>query len=171
MRARAWANLDPDFACFEAEGTVTLVIVPALPKGRPVPSRGLIRRVRRFLERRRVIGTRLVVVGPDYLTVEVRARVRGHRNADPDQVASRIRAALHDFFDPIRGGPAGLGWPFGRDVFRSEVMAVIDGVAGVDHVIECSLIGGGRTALCDNLCVPPTWLVASGEHAIEVARP
>jgi hypothetical protein len=50
-------------------------------------------------------------------------------------------------------------------------MAVIDGVAGVDHVMTCSLVGGGVAATCDNLCVPPTWLVASGGHVIEVARP
>ena len=170
-RARAWANLDPNFTCFDAEGTVTVVIMPALPKGRPAPSRGLIRTVRRFLDRRRVLGTRLLVVGPEYLTVEVRARVRAHRNADPGQVESRVRAALDDFLDPLRGGPAGLGWPFGRDVFRSEILAVIDGVAGVDHVIDCSLVGGGSPALCDNLCLPPTWLVSSGAHAIEVTRP
>jgi predicted phage baseplate assembly protein len=170
-RARAWANLDPNFACFDAEGTVTVVIVPALPRGRPRPGRGLLRAVRRFLARRRIVGTRLLVVGPDYLTVEVRAHVRAHRNADPGQVESRIRAALADFLDPLRGGPAGLGWPFGREVYRSEIMAVIDGVAGVDHVIDCVLVGGGTPALCDNLCVPPTWLVASGDHAIEVARP
>ena len=171
QRARAWANLDPNFACLDAEGTVTVVIVPSLPRGRPRPGRGLLRAVRRFLERRRVVGTRLIVVGPEYLTVEVRAHVRAHRNADPDQVESRIRTALADLLDPLRGGPAGLGWPFGREVYRSEIMAVIDGVAGVDHVIDCTLVGGGAPALCDNLCVPPTWLVASGDHAIEVARP
>jgi hypothetical protein len=49
-------------------------------------------------------------------------------------------------------------------------MAAIDGVAGVDHVIECSLVGDGTVAVCDNLCVSPTWLVASGSHLIEVQR-
>jgi predicted phage baseplate assembly protein len=170
-RARAWANLDPNLSCYDADGTVTLVIVPSLPKGRPVPGRGLIRAVRRYLERRRVIGTRLLVVGPEYLTVEVRASVRAHRNADSSQVESRIRSALEDFLDPLRGGPAGLGWPFGRDVYRSEIMAVIDGVAGVDHVSSCALVGDGVAASCDNLCVPPTSLVTSGSHALKVDRP
>ncbi|MGE0441811.1 MAG: baseplate J/gp47 family protein [Gemmatimonadales bacterium] len=170
-RARAWANLDPNLPCLDAEGTVTVVIVPSLPRGRPVPGRGLIRTVRRYLERRRVLGTRLLVVGPEYLTVEVRATVRAHRTADAGQVASRIRLALDEFLDPLRGGPAGLGWPFGRDVYRSEILSVIDGVAGVDHVRTCSLVGGGRPARCENLCVPQTWLVASGNHTIEVDRP
>ena len=169
-RARAWANLDPDFSCFDASGTVTVVIVPALPCGRPQPGRGLLRAVRRFLERRRVLGTRLVVTGPEYLTVEVRARVRAYRNADPALVQHRIEAGLREFLDPLGGGPAGLGWPFGRDVFRSEIMTVIDGVAGVDHVLECTMTGNNTVAVCDNLCVPPSWLVASGAHAIEVER-
>jgi hypothetical protein len=170
-RARAWANLDPDVSCLDAPGTVTVVIVPALPRERPQPGAGLLRAVRRFLDRRRVLGTRLIVTGPRYLTVEVRARVRAHRTADPLQVRSRVDAALRDFLDPLRGGPARLGWPFGRDVFRSEVMAVIDRVAGVDHVIECNLTGDGTVAVCDNLCVPPTWLVTSGSHGIDVVRP
>jgi hypothetical protein len=169
-RARAWANFDPTFPSMEAAGTVTVVIVPGLPLGRPEPGRGLLRQVRRFLERRRVLGTRLLVVGPRYLTVEVQARIRAHRNADVDLVQVRVEAALAKFLDPLAGGPGGLGWPFGRDVYRSEIMAVIDGVPGVDHVEECTLVGDGSAATCGNLCVAPTCLVTSGTHAIQVER-
>ncbi len=169
-RTRAWANLDPTFPDMEASGTVTVVIVPGLPRGRPQPGRALLRRVRRFLERRRVLGTRLLVVGPRYLTVEVRARIRAHRNADVDVVRGRVETALATFLDPLTGGPDRCGWPFGRDVYRSEIMAVIDGVPGVDHVEECTLVGDGRAVACGNLCVAPTSLVASGPHSIVMER-
>src|SRR5690606_19965321 len=65
-RARAWAGHDPRLSCAFLPGTVTLVIVPGLPRVRPHPTPGLLRAVRAFLERRRVLGTRLVITGPEY---------------------------------------------------------------------------------------------------------
>ena len=70
-RARAWANVHPDFPCLDASGTVTLVIVPELPLGRPRPSRGLLASVQRYLDWRRIVTTQIKVVGPRY--VEVRS--------------------------------------------------------------------------------------------------
>jgi hypothetical protein len=166
-RARAWAELDPSYACLEASGTVTVVIVPELPLGRPSPSAGLRRAVHRWLDRRRVLCTRLVVVGPEYLTISVTARVRADSGADPARVRDDVDAALAAFLDPLRGGPAGRGWPFGRDVYRSEILHVVDRVRGVDHVLELSIAADGREVACGNVCVPPTWLVASGTHLIE----
>jgi hypothetical protein len=60
------------------------------------------------------------------------------------------------------------GWPFGRDVYRSEILQVIDGVAGVDNVLSLELIGDGGAAECGNLCVGAIELVAAGQHRIEV---
>jgi hypothetical protein len=120
------------------------------------------------LQRRRVIGTRVEVVGPTYLEVAVRARVRALAGVGKGNLQQRIVAALNEFFDPLRGGPARTGWPFGRDVFRSEVMQVIDSVSGVDHVVSLALIAGGCETECSNVCLAPTWLVAAGEHHIEV---
>jgi hypothetical protein len=166
-RARAWAELDPSYACLEASGTVTVVIVPELPLGRPSPSAGLRRAMHRWLDRRRVLCTRLVVVGAEYLTISVSARVRTESGADAERVRADVDAALAAFLDPLHGGPAGRGWPFGRDVYRSEILSVVDRVRGVDHVLALSISADGREVACGNVCVPPTWLVASGTHVIE----
>jgi hypothetical protein len=167
-RARAWAQLDPDVPDAIAPGTITVVVVPRLPRGRPSPSAGLLRTVRRYLDRRRILCTRLVVVGPHYLEITVRATVRLLPSGDPARVGDEVRAALNRFLDPLLGGPAGLGWPFGRDVYRSEILQAIDRVPGVDHVLALSLVADDRDPQCDNVCVPPTWLVASGSHEIVV---
>jgi hypothetical protein len=169
-RARAWANVDPSYPCLEASGTVTVVIVPELPAGRPTPSAGLLRAVRRWLDRRRVLCTRLVVVGPQYLPVDVTARIRAYVGADPTRVQADVADALTTFLDPLRGGPAGRGWPFGRDVYRSEILQVIDQVRGVDHVLQLTITTDGRDVACGNLCVPSTWLVTAGTMTIEVTR-
>jgi hypothetical protein len=168
--ARAWAcaGLDSAMPGLPIAGTVTLVVVPYLPHGRPQPSAGLLRAVRRYVGRRRVIGTRLLVVGPQYLEVRVRATVRAYPRDVPEQVRARVVAALDSLFDPLRGGPTGRGWPFGRDVYRAEVMQAIDAVPGVDHVLALELLGGEDQSGCGNLCVPPTWLVAPGRHEISI---
>jgi hypothetical protein len=165
-RARASAGIDPAAPCLLADGTVLLIIVPWLPRGRPRPGAGLLRAVRRGLEPFRVIGTRLVVVGPEYLAVGVRATVRVRDAARRDRVRAAVVAALNAFLDPLTGGPDGRGWPFGRDVYRSEVFQVILAVPGVDCVTDLALVGDPAEPQCGNLCVPPTWLVTPGTHAI-----
>jgi hypothetical protein len=139
-----------------------------MPVKKPVPSRGLLRTVASYLDRRRVIGTRVEVVGPTYLDVTVRAKVRAVKNASKTNLTVKIVKALDDFFDPLTGGPEQTGWPFGRDVYRSEVLQVIDEVIGVDHVIDLELSAEGCEPQCGNICLAPDWLVSAGEHVIEV---
>jgi predicted phage baseplate assembly protein len=168
VRARAWSSLHPAYPCLTAPGVVTVVVLPELPRGRPEPSPGLIAAVRCFLERRRMVATRLEVVGPRYLEVGVIADVRTKALVDAARVRDDILTALDAFLDPLTGGPAGLGWPFGRSVFRSEVLQLIDGVQGVDHVLSLRLIAADAEPSCGNLNLCPTWLVAPVEHRIRV---
>ena len=167
-RARAWAALDAAYPCYNAPGTVTVVIVPHLPQGRPQPTPALRELVHAHLNMRRIIGTRLIVVGPDYLTVRVVADVRARRGQDVGRVQADIERSLADFLDPLKGGPAGLGWPFGRNVYRSEILQVIDNVSGVDHVLSLSLFADDGEHQCDNICLSATMLTESGKHQIEV---
>jgi len=83
-------------------------------------------------------------------------------------VRQKVIAALDSLFNPLNGGPDGTGWPFGRDVYRSEVLQVIDEVIGVDHVLKIELIADSCDPQCGNVCVAPTWLVAAGNHQIEI---
>lgn len=168
--ARAWAqaNRHPGFDCISAEGVVTVVILPELPKDRPMPTGTTIQAVRAYLSRRRILGTRVEVVGPRYVEVTVCAKVVALDHTDPAAVRRRSVDALRQFFDPLHGGPKKTGWPFGRDVYRSEVMAVIDGVEGVDHVETLEIARNGECPTCGNLCLAAIELVASGNHQIEV---
>jgi hypothetical protein len=168
-RARALANVDARYPGLDAPGAVTVIIVPSLPLGEPRPSAGLIRVVRRYLDRRRVLCTRVVVVGPTYVIVSVTAELQAIVGADPARVRLDAIAALDTFLDPLVGGPVGRGWPFGRDVYRTEMLAVLDRVPGVDHVLAFSMRADGGAPDCDNLCVPATALVSSGTHVIEVS--
>jgi predicted phage baseplate assembly protein len=167
-RAVALANLCPGMDCFAAPGVITVIVVPAMPGATPLPSAGLLGAIQARLDSRRVIGTRVMVVGPRYLEVAVRARVKAFPKAAKARVRDQVAAAIDAFFNPITGGPGGTGWPFGRDVYRSEILQVIDETPGVDHVLSLELSVEGCPPQCGNLCLRPTWLVAAGRHEIEV---
>jgi Baseplate J-like protein len=167
-RARALPDLYPAFACFSAPGMITVVILPYLPQGKPCPSPGLLSAVTAYLNRRRIIGTRVQVIGPQYVDVAVRAEVQSIAGTDRSRLQQAIVAALNNYFDPLLGGPEGKGWPFGRDVYRAEVLRVIDQVSGVDHVNSMALIEHGCEAVCGNVCLGPIALVAAGAHEITV---
>jgi predicted phage baseplate assembly protein len=168
-RAAALANQHPGFQCYAAPGFITLVIVPKLPLGRPVPSTGLLAAVSAYLNRRHVIGTRIEVIGPEYLEVGVNTEVKAFTGQSKAVVRDAISAALQKFLDPLRGGPDAEGWPLGRDVYISEVVEVIAAVPGVDHVLSIELEVPGCGALCGNVCLRPLALAVSGTHQIKVS--
>ncbi len=169
-RVEAWANTHPAFPCLKAPGIVTLVVLPFLPRERPQPTPALRRRVLSHLVPRTILGTRLEVVGPEYVEVRVCAQVQACAGVSTAGLAERIRERLDAFFHPLHGGEAGEGWPFGRDVYRSEVLQVIDETPGVEHVLTLELITGDCDATCANVCVPLAGLIAAGNHTIEVTR-
>jgi predicted phage baseplate assembly protein len=166
-RVAALPELHPGLPCVRAPGVVTVVVVPYLPAGRPAPSPGLRRAVAARLAPRRLVGTRFEVIGPRYVMVAVRATLAARRLAVPADVRRRAIDALDGFLDPLHGGPAGTGWPFGRDVVRAEVLQVLDDVAGVDHVVALDLLGPDGES-CGNLCLGPLDLADPGEHLIAV---
>ncbi|VTU28790.1 putative baseplate assembly protein [Variovorax sp. RA8] len=167
-RAIARPNLYPGLPCVSAAGVVSVIVLPSLPASRPSPSAGLIQAVAARLDRRRMIGTRVVVSAPRYLEVAVRARLRAFEGKDKARLSTAVAAAIDAFFHPLTGGPDKTGWPLGRDVYRAELMQVIDETPGVDHVLSLELVAQGCEPSCGNVCLQPTWLVAAGSHEIEV---
>lgn len=169
VRAAAVANLCRGLQCYSAPGFITLVVVPSLPVGRPVPSPGLIGEVSAYLNRRRVIGTRIEVTGPDYLEVAVTASVKAATGQNKTVIRDAVAAALAGFLDPLTGGPDHKGWPLGRGVYVSEILQTIAKVPGVDHVISLQLNAGDCGPQCGDICLAPLALTVSGNHQIQVS--
>jgi hypothetical protein len=169
-RARACAGVHPDYPCLDASGVVTVVILPDMPVPKPQPTRGLLDVVKKYLNRRRMVCTRIEVVGPEYLEVQVIASVKLQTGANGQRVRTGIVQTLNTFLDPRVGGPHGLGWPFGRAVYRSEILDQIASVHGVNYVLSLSLRPGSGHAQCGDLRLCPWWLVTPGNHQLEVVR-
>ncbi|NBE84931.1 putative baseplate assembly protein [Micromonospora rubida] len=104
-------------------------------------------RIRAFLDARRCVGARVLVEPPFYQGVTVVARVRARPRVSTSAAELRRRAlrALYDYLDPVRGGPDGDGWPFGRPIQSGELHAVLQRVDGVDLVEEVRLFGADPT--------------------------
>jgi hypothetical protein len=104
-----------------------------------------------------------------YTAVKVKAALALQRGADRVAVFERARAALAEFLHPLHGGPGKNGWPAGRTVYRSEVLAVLGGIAGVQYVAELSLTADqGSPAHCGDVVLCANGLVTSGQHVFSV---
>jgi hypothetical protein len=117
-----------------------------------VPAVEMVNRIKDYLDRRRVIGVRILVTPPHYHSITIAAKLLARREFDAEDVKHRALEALYEAFSPISGGRDGTGWEFGRHVLQGDVYAVLQSVRGVDRVDDCRLfeanpVTGERTPL------------------------
>ncbi|MET8612975.1 putative baseplate assembly protein [Streptomyces misionensis] len=137
-----------------------------------IPSDQVLAAITGSLDERRLIGARLVVEPPVYQGVTVVARL-ATAPGDTDRVRDAALAALFRYLNPLRGGPDGTGWPFGRPVQYGEVFGVLQRATGNALVEEIRLfaadpITGRRGAPVDRIDVGPGALVFSYQHQVVV---
>jgi hypothetical protein len=131
--------------CFEP-GWVTLIIIPQGAGAKLSPGSELIRRVKDDLKTCAFAGlaeqtpARVNIIGPGYIQVAVTAGVVPTDIDMTEQVKKRILDELAAFFHPLKGGPDGKGWKFGRDVYESEISKVLEDISGVSHLKWLELI-------------------------------
>jgi hypothetical protein len=82
-------------------------------------------------------------------------------------VEQRAHDALATFFHPLFGGSSGTGWDLGRDVFLSDVAAVLEAVDGVDFVEELTLILNGAPQ-GERVRVPAQSIVVGGTFTLKL---
>jgi hypothetical protein len=144
-------------------GWVTVVIVPFGDDARPFPSFGLREDVRASIEARACADLaadhRITIAGPNYEPLDLTLTVTPISASQAGAMESSVRSAVGEFLHPIRGGPDGRGWDLGRDVFLSDVAAVVEAVPGVDYVEEIEL-------LRENVPQGESFAVASGSIVV-----
>ncbi len=115
-------------------GFISLVIVPRSDDPKPVPSSDLLDRVYSFLESRRMATTELVVLGPEYVSVDVDAEIVVESLDNASDVERRVTQAIKAYLHPIHGGANRTGWDFGRLPQRFDLYVLIEQIAGVSHI-------------------------------------
>ncbi|WP_027344144.1 putative baseplate assembly protein [Hamadaea tsunoensis] len=156
-----------------------LLVVPRVPTDTPVsfadlvPSPELLSSIASYLEPRRIVGTRLLVVPPVYQAVTVVATARAHDRRRAGPVEKAALAALHRYLHPLAGGPDGTGWPYGRSVHVGEIFAVLQQVKGIELVDDVKLfpadaVTGRRGEPTRRIDVAPNALVFGYQHVLKV---
>ena len=176
-RARCFAGMDRAGAY--APGWVTVLLVPDDGSERPAPSTGLLETVEESLSAHAPVALvardRLVVRGPSYVGVGVDADVVVSKADTLGAIEERVEAALAAFLHPLTGGHERTGWRFGELPSRSDVFAVLEGIAGVDHVASLSLVfeGDGTVTSTEGVEPPttsPDALVYGATHDLALRR-
>lgn len=140
LPARNLALSNPEDWSKEAPGHLSLIVVPAdLATSTPQPSLALQRNLWQWLDQRRLLTTHHHVVGPTYQTVAIAAELYLETGVVSTTVQQQAQETLRRFFHPLWGGEDGKGWPFGRDVYSSEVYKLLDRVPGVDYIENVKL--------------------------------
>jgi predicted phage baseplate assembly protein len=103
-----------------------------------------------YLNQYRLLTTTVSIREPRYLGIVVRAQIVPSEAHAPARVVDRVTALLRLYLSPLALesederlteiiGPEWEGWPFGRDLYVSELFSLIQQVPGVKHVLDVQL--------------------------------
>ena len=165
-------------------GQVSMAVLPRIevPVGRISPdqlvlSAELRASVQTHLDERRMVGTTLEVRSAQYSWVSVAALIRvlpGSSRELRADVQRAALAALYRYLNPHVGGASGVGWPFGRPLYLSELYSLLKTVPGGDFVedVQVFLSDPGqpdsREPVGTQLLLPPQGLIVSDVHTVQV---
>ena len=130
-------------------------------------------RVRTHLDQYRLLTTTLRIREPNYLGIRASVDIVISEFSNPESVVAQVDESLRMLLSPLdlrptssggpgrapaadgdrssRPGSGGVvgpdwqGWPFGRDLYVSEIYAQVQQVPGVEHVMDVEL--GHRTVI------------------------
>lgn len=121
-------------------GHVQLVIVPRGDEKlldltrKLVPPPELCRFVRNYLDERRLITTILDVTPPTYIELSIKVTLIRRTVGQSERLRSEIEQRLRRYLHPLVGGADGKGWQFGRPIFRTDLVHIVEDIPGVDAI-------------------------------------
>jgi predicted phage baseplate assembly protein len=178
LRARCLAPSPTEVAAGRA--IIRVLLVPAsahTDSAIPPPELALSDRARAevmtYLNERRLITSTLQIDPPEYRFVSVEVTAGARKRALRDALRGEIERALYRFINPVHGGPDGEGWPWERNLFQSEVTALVQGIDGVEYVETVRLyvvdmITNTRTPVEGTITCPANGLLASYNHVVTI---
>lgn len=144
------------------DGHVTIVVMPEAEHALPVPSHNFKKAVRHYLEPHRLITTKLHIVGPSYVKVDVNVTIIIGESTM--MRSSKIVSVLDELFNPKR-------YEFGQTIKKSIVYRALSSIEGVKRIEGLSLYSIHRDSKMkangdikiNDYCVP-----FSGAHNIDI---
>ncbi len=172
-RAQPMVGRGTDAGGREVRNEVRVVVVPYSPLAMAQPSDGFLDAVRRHLEKHRLLTDRVAVEGPTYVGIGVETDLRIAPEYSASGRAAEVETTLDAFLDPLgTADDDDDGWPFGRPVYKSELYEVIEGVEGVDVVVDVSIRrrGEAETDTDGNVLLGESALPYPESHDVVVRR-
>ena len=130
-------------------GTVGLLVVPyantdGIELGEGIPpqqfslSPALQEQVLQYLDERKLLGVQVQLQEPEYVGVAVQTEVilePAYNNPlATAEILRNLRISLYKYLNPLTGGMEGKGWPFGRPVYTSDIIALMQQTPGVRYL-------------------------------------
>lgn len=118
-------------------GVISVMGVPASTTAgfrppAPRPDRHFIETMYAHLDPRRMLGTELYVISPEYVPLSATVGVDLRAGFGVEQTLAAVRLALRAFFWPLApGGPANRGWGLGETVVTAHAEVAVARVPGV----------------------------------------
>jgi len=139
-RAFALALFHPNFPNGPIPGVVTVIVVPNSPDPAPTPNQTTLKAVCAYLDTHRLLTSEVYVVGPVYRKIKIQVQLAVDPSFDLATVKNTVQSNLTTFFDPLKGGTDGTGWPFGGTIYYSDVYRVIIQTSGVQRIQDNQLL-------------------------------
>jgi predicted phage baseplate assembly protein len=136
-RAKCYPNRDlatDQDAQLEMPGVASLIVIPHGTDRKPAPNPGLLRRVGEYIDCHKPADTELVILGPEYVSVNIEMVIVPHAGESGTLLASRCQQAIQRLLHPINGGAVGQGWSFGSLPNDSDILGFCDNIDGLDRV-------------------------------------
>lgn len=134
-RAAVWQHAHP--------GEVEVVLVPRIEQPRidttllhAHQDEAVRREVELDLRQRQTLGSETIVSWANVRTVSARVKLVVRAEENPAAVTERVVERLHTAISPL--GPS--GWPFGRDLFASDIYDIVLAEPAVSHVSRVRLV-------------------------------
>ena len=165
-------------------GQVFVIVLPeVLTPDRPRPeqlelSPQLRTTILDYLHARCVLGVGVEVRAPELVWIAVKAELRVPLDSHPvvrREVQRKAEAELYEFLNPFKGGMHRKGWPFGRDLYLSEVYGLLQRIPSVEFIesVRMEIVDPGMTAskpAPPRVQIGPHSLVCSAQHVITVTQ-
>ncbi|MEM9213226.1 MAG: putative baseplate assembly protein [Cyanobacteria bacterium P01_F01_bin.150] len=94
-------------------------------------------------EEHKLLGVQVRLEAPTYVGVQVNADVLLYEQYRSPQlqptIARRLKTHLYRYINPLSGGEDGKGWPLGRELSPSDVIAQIQSIPEVQYVGRVNL--------------------------------
>lgn len=150
--ARAKALASDDQA-----GHVHLVIIPRGDEKnldltrKLVPPPELCRFVRNYLDERRLITTILDVTKPDYVEISLKVTLIRRTVGQSERLRTEIEQRMRRYLHPLVGGKDGKGWPFGRPVYRTDLVHMVEDIPGIEAIESIQIYDEDRRINVDSV--------------------